>query len=153
MKPGDMLETGVWLAGTETKADVARFKREAEAVLRDSAAQERMALGVIVWATKRPGDNRVPKVPRHIHGPDVRLLVAEALVLERAQLIVEQSFLLDLDPVDLQRLREITRRQHRRANPGALSLTDTQCDAVIEEVGPEAAMDVVRKAVDSKVLH
>lgn len=56
----------------------------------------------------KPGDERVPGVPDHIQGQDVRLLVGEALVLGRKTVLKLNSFLNDLDPKDLTRLRQIT---------------------------------------------
>ncbi len=61
-------------------------------------------------------------------------------------------FITDLDPVDLRRLREITRRIHARDFPHLPVLTDHQCDVVIETVYPKArtaeAIRAVREAVN-----
>jgi hypothetical protein len=107
-----------------------------------------------MWAEKKPGDDRVPPVPEHVSGPDVRLLIAEAKVFCRLPHIVAPgSFLLELDGPDLRRLRELTRRAHGRCNPQAPVLSDAECDSVIEELGPEAAREEVRRAVDSGTVH
>ncbi|MFQ5619450.1 MAG: hypothetical protein ACE5FR_10790 [Rhodospirillales bacterium] len=62
------------------------------------------------------------------------------------------NFITDLDPVDLRRLREITRRIHARDFPHLPVLTDHQCDVVIETVYPKAraaeAIRAVREAVN-----
>ncbi len=59
------------------------------------------------------------------------------------------SFLTDLDPVDLRRLREITRRIHAKEFPRLPVLTDHQCDVVIERIGgPLHAEQIVREAVN-----
>lgn len=153
MRPGDILENAIWLTGTEMPDLIQRYKDECGESLRTAAADAGFLMAPIIWTEKRPGDERVPTVPDHIQGPDVRLLVAEAKVLCRAPIINSNSFLLDLDHKDLGRLREITRRQHAKSCPGAVSLTDQQCDAIIEEIGPQAAYDVVRNAVDTRTLH
>ena len=60
------------------------------------------------------------------------------------------TFITDLDPVELRRLRDITRRIHAKDFPHLPVLTDHQCDRVIEKIGGPIKMEqVVREAVDS----
>ena len=66
---------------------------------------------------------------------------------DRSLYLMPGSFVLDLDPLDLQRLREITRRASGR------HLTDFECDAVIENYGPDVAAAVVRRAVNWGTIH
>ncbi len=59
------------------------------------------------------------------------------------------TFVTDLDPVDLRRLREITRRIYAKDFPLLLALSDHQCDRIIEQIGGSIKMEqVVREAVD-----
>lgn len=59
------------------------------------------------------------------------------------------TVLTDLDPVDLRRLRQITRRIHHKDFPHLPVLSDHQCDVVIERIGGPIQMEqVVREAVD-----
>lgn len=153
MKPGEVIETAIWLDGTETAADRARFEADCTEAMSDLANQQRLILAPIVWTEHKPGEDRVPPVPDHIKGPDVRLLVAEALILSVLPEMVTRSFLLDLETKDLLRLRALTRRSHKQARPTAARLTDEECDKIIEEIGPQAAYDAVRKAVDTRVIH
>ena len=54
--------------------------------------------------------------------------------------LLRGSFVFDLEPKDLQRLREITRR-----GSGRCLLTDFECDLIIEQLGPDILMDTLRK--------
>lgn len=143
LRPGDVLEIAIWLDGTETPALRARFDKDLCTNLAEMAGIEGMIIGPLIMAEKRPGEDRVPKVPDHIQGPDVRLLVGEARVICRQPFFaLPGSFVGDLDRKDLARLREIT----RRAAPEQLS--DMECERIIEEIGPAAAIEALRKMVD-----
>jgi hypothetical protein len=97
-------------------------------------------------------DPRVPEVPDHIHGPNVRLLIVEADLTGQVFVLSSRRFVGDLDTLDLARLRAITRKAHAEANAGQI-LTDMECDDMIEELGPEAALDAIRRAVDGHTVH
>lgn len=81
MKPGDTIESSIWLAGTETAEDRARYERDVRESIDELCDQKGFIHGPVTFTELNPGDHRVPKVPDHIHGPAVRLLVAEADVL------------------------------------------------------------------------
>lgn len=153
MKPGEVIETAIWLNGTETPELLSRYKQDCHECIRVMADEHKVLFAPLQFIEKKPGEDRVPPVPDHIQGPNVRLLVAEAKVVCNAPQIAARSFLYDLDPKDLERLRQITRRVHAKDQPREAPLTDAQCDAIIEEIGPQAAYDAVRKAVDTRVLH
>lgn len=153
MKLGDTLENAVWLTGAEPPKMREDFERRVRESFVDEAHKRGFVLSPLLFHVKRPGEDRVPDVPDHITGPDVRLLVAECRIVARLPELKPNSFLGDLDPVDLDRLRAITRNAHRQDNPKAPGLTDAECDRVIEEIGPEAALDAVRRAVDSQTIH
>ena len=64
-------------------------------------------------------------------------------------LLLPDSFVLNLDPKDLKRLRNITRRA-----VGNHLLTDYECDMIIEEYGTETAVEeVLRKHVVVSQFH
>lgn len=153
LRPGYLLENALWLDGRETAEQLERFKREVADALQERADADNVLLSPPEWTIKRPGEDRVPQVPAHISGPDVRLLVCETLVLAVKPQIVPGSFLGDLDPKDLMRLRQITRRAHQKHNPGAKMLTLEECDTIIEQLGPESAAKCVKAAVDTRTLH
>ena len=154
MKPGQMMENAIWLTGMESPADRARYEADIRRSFEALAQEHNVLIGPVSWVAKQPGAERVPPVPDHVSGPDVRLLVAEAAILCRRPFIVMHGgFLGQLDPVDLARLRAITKRAYARANPDAFPLSDSLCDSTIEKLGPEAAIDAVRQAVDSQAIH
>ena len=59
-------------------------------------------------------------------------------------LLLPGSFVLELDPKDLFRLRKITRRASGK------HLTDYECDMIIEELGPEVVIEELRKTPISR---
>lgn len=149
---GDTFEASIWIDGRETVAQRARFEDELTAYLAHVAEREHVIIGPLMMHEKKPGDDRVPTVPDHIQGPDVRLLVGEAKV---TGIVPTSYFTEDLEPDDLRRLRKITRRAYERHMPGQPRLSDRQCDTIINDLGPESAYDALRR--DSvkldKVLH
>jgi hypothetical protein len=153
---GEYLETAIWLSGTETQEDHRRFSADVRAAFEAIERQASIVIGPIEVAIKRPGEDRVPSVPPHIAGPDVRLLVANAMIVARRPEntpLVKTSFLADLDPPDLARLRALTKAGWRKAHPKSKPLNDEQADIVIETLGPEAAMNAVREAVNNRTVH
>ena len=153
MKPGDTVENAIWLSGKETTGDLSRYSHDVEETIRVQAETDGMIIGPIKSIIKYPGGNRVPEVPDHIQGPDVRLLVYEADVLGLMPMLRLNSFLNEQDPIDLMRLRKITRDVHHQQHPDVRLLTDNECDDIIEKIGPESASRAVREAVDSHMVH
>lgn len=133
----------IWLDGRETPEQRRQYEQDVNTVLLDTARQK-YVLGPLSWTEKRPGEPRVPPVPPHIDGPDVRLLLVEAVVLaERLSTRTPVGFVHDLEPGDLALLRRVTRRRYEAAYPGR-TVTDRQCDTLINDLGPAAATDTLR---------
>lgn len=130
MKPGDLAEYAIWVDGTESEAMLRQWKADCGYMMAQ-AHDPVLKLGPLSFEIKRPGEDRVPPVPDRISGPNVRLLVATAEVLGFER-VAKRSFLAELDRKDLARLRTATRRTSG-------DLTDVQCDAIIERLGPVAA--------------
>jgi len=139
MKPGDLAECSIWINGTESDTMLRQWK--ADVVYMMSQAHEpKLKLGPVSFEIKRPGEDRVPQVPDHIAGPEVRLLIATAEVLG-FEIAKRASFLDELEERDLIKLRKATRRQHGK-------LSDEQCDQLIERLGPSvAAREISGQAV------
>ena len=154
MKPGDTVECAIWVDGRETPAQRRQFEKDVQIAMVEGQARHGTILGPVIWTEKKPGDDRVPPVPNHIAGPNVRLLVAEARVvaLLRAprfaglalRSLGEAGFVHELEPDDHALLRRIARRQYELQYPGHDRLTDRQCDTLINDLGPEAALETLQ---------
>ena len=76
----------------------------------------------------------------------------ERIHLPRVYGLLRQFVALEFAPVDLRRLRDITRRVHAKDYPHLPVLSDHQCDVVIETVYPSTraaeAIRVIQEAVD-----
>ncbi|MHC2163128.1 hypothetical protein [Bradyrhizobium ottawaense] len=131
MKIGDLAECAIWLEGTETDAMLKQWATDCPFMMANTH-EPKLKLGPVDFEIKRPGQDRVPPVPDHVKGPDVRLLVATAEVLGFEQ-VRKESFLSELSEADLVRLRASTRKAHGRQLP------DNVCDQIIERLGPVAA--------------
>ena len=150
---GDVLESAIWLDGRETAEHRKAFEAEVNAALALSARRHGHVLGPVTWTEKKPGDDRVPPVPNHIQGPNVRLLVAEAMIVNTVSIMRElPGFAHDLESDDLALLRRITRRKYREQYPGQPELTDRQCDTLINDLGPEAALDTLKALKPSDLI-
>lgn len=145
MKPGDIVESAIWLSGEETDQMIQAWKDRVREKTNEKAKLDNMEVGPFNWVIKRPGDDRVPPVPDHINGINVQLLVGEASVIGKRQTIIhkQSGFVYDLTKDDLNRLRQITRRAHAHKQPGN-RLNDKQCDAVIEHLGPDVVLKMLR---------
>jgi hypothetical protein len=135
MKIGDLAECAIWLDGTESEAMLKQWATDCPYVMA-SSQEPKLKLGPVAFEIKRPGEDRVPQVPGHVKGPEVRLLVATAEVIgfERPA----PSFLNELSEADLVKLRAATRKAHGKKLP------DSVCDQIIERLGPVAATQDMR---------
>ncbi len=149
MRVGDTFQTAIWLTGREVPGMREQYEIDMKEALDSECRRAGLSHGPLRFYELPIGDNRVSPVPPHIDGPNIRLLVCE---VPMTYAIKVNSFLGDLDVADLQRLRAITRQAAMRQYPVRF-LTDQQCDAIIEQIGPESAMEAVRNAVDSRSVH
>jgi hypothetical protein len=154
-QPGAVIEVAIWLSGEETEDHLRRFREDdMPEQFRQIAEHWLLIIGPLMFSTKKPGADRVPPVPRHIHGTDVKLIVVEAEVLGWRDAPKRGSaFLADLTSDDLQKLRKATRAAHAKAHPGMPPLPDANCDAIINEFGPEAAYNLIKRLTDKQVAH
>lgn len=145
MKTGDVIEAAIWITGDESPSLRAHYEQDVRQAISDMSATARFEHGPVTFTEKRPGDDRVPPVPDHVQGSRVRLLVAESAVTAVAIQTPKGSFVANLENKDLLRLRLITRSAAKTV------LTDDECDKIIEEIGPEAAVETLRKNVGVSV--
>ncbi|PDT71724.1 hypothetical protein CO683_00770 [Bradyrhizobium ottawaense] len=139
MKIGDLAEYAIWVDGTETETMLRQWRADCSYMMA-RAHDPFLNLGPLSFEIKRPGEDRVPPVPDHIKGPDVRLLVATAEVLG-FETVKAESFVSGLDKHDLSRLRKATREAQGRHLPDAI------CDQIIERMGPVAAGALAERAL------
>ena len=148
MRVGDTIEAAIWLSGAETDDMKDQYVSEVCDEIDRSCEDEGDTHGPVTFYELRPGDPRVPKVPKNIKGPDVRLFIAECTVLPRP-VVKKRGISGDLDRKDREALRKITRVAYARANPGA-RLTDMECDDYIDELGERVVMRQLR---NDRALH
>ena len=145
MNIGDTIESAIWLDGQESLEDRQRFEHDVAQSIKTVCRDEGLLHGPIRFIEKRPGEDRVPQVPDNVQGQRVRLLVGEAEIVAKRPQVKPDSFIANLDRMDLIRLRKLTREANRKQNNAGLS--DAQCDQIIEQYGPEAALETLRKGV------
>lgn len=149
MKKGDIIEAAIWIDGTETKEQREMHKELIKNAIRRECDEEGFIHGPLMFFKKRPGQDRVPPVPKHIEKAAedfsrIQLWVAEAHVIGRKPIAVADSFVANLDRKDLMKLRKITREAVKKSDPHVI-LADSECDEIIEEIGLEAALKTLRK--------
>lgn len=154
IKPGEAFETAIWMDGRETKQQFQACVNDMCEAFSRMAEQNGVVIAQPTFTIKAPGDDRVPPVPDDIQGPRVTLLVGEAMIVAYArQASPAGGFVQQLDVIDRERLRIITRHAHQRQSPGAPRLTDAECDAIAEEIGPKSAVKAIQAMVDSGTVH
>jgi len=144
MKPGDTIENAIWLDGTEKEWQRKAYEKEVARCITETCANEGFMHGEVIFHVKHPNDARVPPVPEHIKTLCPRLLVAETDIVGMAIEEVSSSFIADIEPRDLLRLRQITRNSMAKLGE---YINDAEADAIIEAIGPVAAEDTLRRAV------
>ena len=141
MKLGEVIINSIWMTGDEPEGMKERYKKDILESFDVLCKQEGFVHGPITVHEKRPEEGIVP-VPDHIQGSRVRLLIIEAELVEKLLVVVEASFVSTLERSDLVKLRKITR--DRGAKDLKRIISDAECDEVIEELGPDAALATLR---------
>lgn len=154
MKLGEAIEAAVWITGDETPETRTRYKQDVSNAIDAFCSETGFLHGPVRFIEKSPGEDRVPAVPEHIEkrlrlgeieGPRIKLLVAESEIIAPAPQTNKGSFVVDLDKVDLEHLRAVTRNAHLQHFDK--TITDPECDDVIERIGPEVALTILRRTV------
>lgn len=143
MKIGDIVTNAIWVDGNESKEMRAQYEKDVTNQIDILCQDKGFIRGEVTFIEKRPDAEDVEfPVPDHIQGDCVRLLVAEAKIVEKKIEVKIGSFVHNLDKKDLQTLRKMTRKAH--AKKFGTLIGNRQCDEIIEEIGPDAAVAALR---------
>jgi hypothetical protein len=150
IRVGTVLETAIWYDANETPDPVAVSGSQIADAFKYRCKVNRIKVSDVKFTILLPGNPRVPEVPRwleKIPGAIPRLLLAEVIVLGSLEEDEPPGLVSDLDKKDLQRLRAATRRAHRKARPHETTLSDHECDKIINAAGIETVMQELRNSV------
>ncbi len=142
LKVGDIIENAIWMTGDEVEGLKEKYKNDVLDTIESLCNQEGYEHGPVTMHELKPGDYRCPEVPDHVQGSRVRLLVVESTLVKKLVVEGEGSFVGNLEPADLEKLRKITR--DRAAKNLKKILSNEECDWIIEELGPDAALANLR---------
>jgi hypothetical protein len=108
-------------------------------------------VGPLIYYTLMPDDERVVDPPAHWAGGNPICLVGVSSTEEKSEhlLTKESGFTHELEPQDLEKLRQIHRKHYALENPVDVAqngnLTDEECDGGINEMGPQVAMEGLKR--------
>ncbi len=105
------------------------------------AETEGFIFGPISYEEVDPLSPRVPHPPDNMTG-DVMALIGTATVVAQRMEIPEKKFTDELLDRDRAAMRDVTRKIFLK---GGTNLTDDECDDIINEYGPEAALEGARR--------
>ena len=81
MRVGDVIELSVWITGDEPQELIDFYKKDVIEAVNENCNYHNVVHGEVTFHLKHPMDDRVPEVPDHIQGSEVRLLVAETKIM------------------------------------------------------------------------
>ena len=142
------IEFAIWYDANEHLDPINSCSESIKDALDAICVKNKVGHGKISYEILKPGDDRVPSVPRWLettNGVIPRLLVATA---ETLGYVYQGSMGIvgDLDKKDIARLRVIVRRVHQKFHPKTTSLTNQECDRIIDQQGMDVVMDQLRSS-------
>lgn len=143
MQIGDVITNATWITGDEPAGMKEQYIKDILGTFDHKCKTEGFIYAGVTLFEKHPEDHDVPPVPDHIQGSNVRLLVIEATIVDKLIIETKGSFINELERKDLMRLRKITR--DRGVKDLGRIISNAECDEVIEELGPDAALATLRK--------
>lgn len=147
----DELEVAVWYDANEYADPIKSCRGSIGDMINIMCDAAKNVHGDIDYEILKPGDDRVPSVPRwleKINGAIPRLLVANTKTQLMSSVRQEPpSIIGDLDKKDIARLRVITQKSHHKSYPNDNSLTNYECDQVIDKLGLEIVMEQLKSSV------
>ena len=147
IRPGDEIEQAIWYDANTCIDPVGKYGESVKEVIESMCAKSNVVHTGISYKVLKPGDDRVPTVPRwleKIPGAVPRLLIATTQA--KVRIITQSGISNDLDKKDLEKLRAITRRKYKEFNPLEKELTDQECDRFIDTLGMEVVLDQLRSS-------
>lgn len=146
-KIGERIEAAWWVEANNPLSKAAG-KSEIKRAIKGVCAEQGLEVSPIEWRTLRPGEEGVGDLPRWAEeGKPLELLVGRVVIRAKRPVILKKSgFVADLDRADLTLLRSVTARVYQRRFPNHPAPTLEQLDEIIEQVGPESAMRLIRRA-------
>ncbi len=151
---GQRLEYSLWYNAAKCLDGISEFGDQCVEPMINQCASYGFKCGEPTFSVLKPGDPRVPEVPfwlRMESGALPRLLVAEATVEVLPSSERAGGLVYDLDRKDLERLRAITRRVHKKYYPHSPVFTDEECDTMINSMGEEVVLDTLRQFKNSEI--
>ena len=143
------LEFSIWYDANKHLDPINSCSESIKDALGVVCAKAEVVHGNIDYEILKPGDDRVPPVPRwleNINGSVPRLLLATVATTKIVSNVHQEpmGIIEDLDKKDIARLRIITQRGHQTAYPNTVPLTDHECDQIIDKLGLQVVMDQLR---------
>ena len=147
MKIGDTVHNAIWTTGDEPAEMRAHYEKQVRDSISFLCDENGFVCGGFKTSEHLPDTDlskflKEPKVPDHIQGSKVRLLVIESDVVDTKSKVEIGSFVHNLDKADLHKLRHITRKAYAKHHKQILS--NAECDEVIEQLGVDAALETLR---------
>jgi hypothetical protein len=163
---GTEYDVALWFSGHEPEDTLSNASQAFQEGFQRAADRDNVDFGPAEWSLLSPGDEGCPEVPKwleaEVNEKGRRRVI---LPLEAGKTVLEaytpvmlvctrkvskvygkftlRSFLADLTPEDLARLRRITQRKWLEKTGGEGPLTDSEADVFIERIGPEAARNLI----------
>lgn len=145
-KVGDTLEVALWF-NAEHSVEEENARTGIYNAFLITEDKHELEVGPVQFEVLAPGDERVPEPPSHFSGtPKLMLGFAEVVKLTPS-IGADVGFTHDLEPDDLDKLRQATQRAYfaNRRGQKVPPLTNEQLDTIINEVGPEVALKSLQR--------
>lgn len=150
METDPEIELAIWYNAADLLDPIGAFGASVEEALVQICHRKNVVCGKISYEILRPGDDRVPPVPRwleQIENVAPRLLFARTRGVVSSFVRRSLGLVDDLDEKDKIRLRVLTRNKHQQMHPDLLLLTDQQCDVLINQLGMEVIIEQLRSSI------
>ena len=148
------LEVAIWYDANQYVDPIKSCSESIKDMIDIMCAGTKDTHGDIDYKILKPGDDRVPSVPRWLektNGAIPRLLLAttKTQLMSSVSNVNQElpSITGDLDKKDVARLRYMTRKAHHKSRPDDGPLTNYECDQIIDKLGIEIVMDQLKSSV------